>query len=213
MKTDVVAPHPRAAGAIELLIVEDEPRMREMLQRAVGEMGFAATAVGSAEQALRLMERGPGTPPPIVLLDLNLPGIGGLELLQRLRERLPSVAVIVLTGFGSLDAAQVAIRHDAIDFLTKPCRLDELEAALARAKARSAAAAPEQRDSDSSVSAGPTVASGATLDELERLHIDSALERHNGNRAAAAAELGISERTLYYRLASYARRRARWPAG
>jgi transcriptional regulator with PAS, ATPase and Fis domain len=50
------------------------------------------------------------------------------------------------------------------------------------------------------------VAPDATLEELERAHILAALERHHGNRAAVAAELGISERTLYYRLANYARR-------
>ena len=205
MKTDVAPAAPHLLRNARVLIVEDEPRMREILQRASAEMGFEAVSAGSAEQALRVLDR-PQTgvqPPGIVLLDLNLPGMGGLELLDQLRQRLPLVAVIVLTGFGSLDAAKVAIRHGVVDFLTKPCRLDELEAALARARER-CCGVPSQAVPQPTSSATPVATT--TLEELERLHIEAALDRHDGNRSAAAAELGISERTLYYRLARYARR-------
>ena len=206
MKAPVTASAPPVAHA-RVLIVEDEPRMREMLERALREIGFIATAVGSAEQAVRALARGAAALPHIVLLDLNLPGMGGLELLQHVRERLPSAAIVVLTGFGSLDAAKVAIRHDVVDFLTKPCRLDELEVAMARAGQRVAQPLLEERARASAESVTPVVVPpAATLEELEWFHIQSALDRHDGNRAAAASELGISERTLYYRLARCARR-------
>jgi DNA-binding NtrC family response regulator len=206
MTTHGAAALPHLVRNARVLIVEDEPRMREMLQRASAEMGFESASAGSAEQALRILDR-PQTaeqPPDIVLLDLNLPGMGGLELLDQLRQRLPSAAVIVLTGFGSLDAAKVAIRHGVVDFLTKPCRLDELEAALARARERHRQAPPQDVPAPTSTLAAP--APTTTLEELERLHIEAALDRHDGNRSAAAAALGISERTLYYRLSRYARR-------
>ncbi len=206
MKPVVSTSAPPVTSA-RVLVVEDEPRMREMLERALGEMGFSSTSVGSAEQALRVLTGGgTGSLPHIVLLDLNLPGMGGLELLQQLRERLPTAAAVVLTGFGSLDAAKLAIRHDVVDFLTKPCRLDELEVAMARAAQRVAQPLLEERARASAELIPPVVPPAATLEELEWFHIQSALDRHDGNRAAAAAELGISERTLYYRLARCERR-------
>ena len=189
-----------------ILIVEDELRMREMLLRAVHEMGFTASGVGTAELALKAIDQ--PSPPQIILVDLNLPGMDGLEFMQRARARRPHAAMIVLTGFGSLEAAKTAIRHDAVDFLTKPCRLDELEKALSRAQlrlqlSRELPAAIQQIDEERSAPSGEV---SGTLEAVEREQILAALERHNGNRAATAAELGISQRTLYYRLAQYSRR-------
>jgi DNA-binding NtrC family response regulator len=191
---------------LPILIVEDEVRMREMLLRAVHEMGFAASGVGTAELALKVIDQ--PSPPQIILLDLNLPGMDGLEFMQRARDRRPQAAMIVLTGFGSLEAAKTAIRHDAVDFLTKPFRLDELEKALSRAQLRLQLSRelPAIPHIDEERPAAPSGEVSGTLEEVEREQIIAALERHNGNRAATAAELGISQRTLYYRLAQYSRR-------
>jgi DNA-binding NtrC family response regulator len=189
-----------------ILVVEDEVRMREMLLRAVQEMGFAASGVGTAELALKALDQPDA--PQIILMDLNLPGMDGLEFMQRARARCPQAAMIVLTGFGSLEAAKMAIRYDAVDFLTKPCRLDELETALARAQLRIRSAAPLPAAIEH-VAETPNVFTTdgiGTLEDVEREQILAALERHDGNRAATATELGISERTLYYRLARYSRR-------
>lgn len=193
-------------AVLSILVVEDEPRMREMLMRATQEMGFAASGVGTAELALRALDQPDA--PQIILLDLNLPGMDGLEFMQRARARCPQAAIIVLTGFGSLEAAKTAIRHDAVDFLTKPCRLDELETALARAQLRiqSAVQLPAAIERAAETGKAPSIDGMGTLEEVEREQILAALERHDGNRAATAAELGISERTLYYRLARYSRR-------
>lgn len=190
----------RSTPAPAVLIVEDEVRMREMLLRAVAEIGYVATSVGSAEQALKVLRRPEVEHPRIVLLDLNLPGLNGMEFLERLRTDELDVQVIILTGFGSLEAARTAIRHDVADFLTKPCRLDELEVALSRAQSRLRRQLPQVEGVEPAAS-DPA----GTLEDVERQHILAALERHNGNRALAAAELGISERTLYYRLARYSR--------
>ncbi len=175
-----------------VLVVEDEARLREMLVSAISEMGFSAGGAPSAEDAIRALEQ---VPCDIALLDLNLPGMGGLELFQQIRGRCPDAAVIILTGYGDLEAAQQAIHLDVVDFLTKPASLGEIEAALDRAYRRTEASG-----------AGRVVPEEpATLQDSEREQILAAVERNKGNRAATAAELGISVRTLYYRLAEYER--------
>ena len=116
--------------------------------------------------------------------------------------------MIILTGFGDLEAAKRAIHLDVVDFLTKPCPLDELELALDRARTRCVKNAPPEaaevpgRDFQFAAEPAPPPA-GLSLEELEQRHILAVLEKHNGNRAATAAELGISLRKLYYRLGQY----------
>ena len=201
-----------------VLVVEDEPRLRELLLRALAGWGFDAQAVRSGEEALRSAD---ARPPEVVVLDLNLPGIDGLDLLRRLRERWPRVQAIVLTGFGSIDAAKQAIHLDVVEFLTKPCRLAELEQALDRAMRRLGPPDPpvvvipdaergDGGDSDDADDAddagGAPPANGTarrTLEEVERDHILRTLARNGGNRTATAVELGISRRTLYYKLSEY----------
>jgi DNA-binding NtrC family response regulator len=192
-----------------VLIVEDELRMREMLVRAVAELGLGVGAARTAEQALRMLDA--DAPPwTILVLDLNLPGADGLECLQMARSRRPYLQAIVLTGFGNLAAAQRAIRLHVIDFLTKPFVLDDLETALSRAQERLRAFATS--GGNATTADLPLVGldgsheaddEPATLADVERDHILAALARHSGNRAAAARDLGISERTLYYRLSQY----------
>src|SRR5215213_7478989 len=128
-----------------VLIVEDEPRLRELLAHAIGGWGFEVAQARSGEEALRLAAE---QPPDIALLDLNLPGIDGLETFRRLRERVGGVQGIVLTGFASLDAARQAIHLDVVEFLTKPAPLGELEQALDRALRRIVPAAPTVLPSD-----------------------------------------------------------------
>ncbi len=178
-----------------VLVVEDEPRLRELLQRALVGWGFDAAVVRSGEDALRLTEADPAD---VVVLDLNLPGMDGMELLTRLRARTPGIQAIILTGFASLEAARQAVHLDVVEFLTKPCHLGELEKALDRALRR----LPPQYPA--ATGGNPTQnAEGMTLHEVERQHILATLERNNGNRTATAVELGISRRTLYYKLEEY----------
>ncbi len=186
-----------------VLIVDDEPRMRDMLTRAVTELGFTVAAARSAEQAAKMVDE---TNPAIMLLDLNLPGKNGLDFLKEVHQKAPHIQTIILTGYGTLEAAKTALRNEVADFLTKPCPLDELERALSRAHQRALNA---QHAAPLTATPGPIDESPApktevrTLEDVERAHILAMLERHHGNRAATAAALGISERTLYYRLARY----------
>jgi DNA-binding NtrC family response regulator len=188
----------------QVLIVEDETRLREMLAHAVTDMGFDVSTARSAEAAVKMLDQQPAD---ILLLDLNLPGINGIELFEIIHKRWPAIQVIVLTGFGDLDVAKRAIRLDVSDFLTKPCPLGDLEIALDRARHRRLVAidptylapeAPPPPTPEPAKTAAPM-----TLEEIERAHILAALERNGGNRTATAQELGISLRTLYYRLETY----------
>lgn len=192
-----------------VLIVEDEARLRQGLMRAIPAMGFAPLEAGSAEEALKVMER---ECCEVILLDLRLPGMNGLAFFEIVRERWPATQVIITTGYGSLEAAQKAIHLDAIEFLTKPCALRDMELAIARACQRNLLAARKGSAGKPALQAAalaPTPASpaestpGQSLEELERQHILAALERSGGNRTAAALALGISRRTLHYRIKEY----------
>jgi DNA-binding NtrC family response regulator len=195
---------PPPSEAREVLIVEDETRLREMLTRAVREMGFTPAAAASAEAALREAD---SRTFDILILDLNLPGMSGLDMLERLRQSQPDIQVIILTGFGDLDAARHAIRLDVVDFLTKPCALGTLEEALDRARRRRYKnTEPEMilPEEPARFTPPPSPEDGRmSLEELEQRHILAVLEKNNGNRTATAAELGISVRKLYYRIGQY----------
>ena len=202
----------------EVLVVEDEVRIRDMLSRALKEMGYRATLASSAEAAARLMGQKEFD---ILMLDLNLPGMGGMEFFDIVRKRHRDIQVIILTGFGDLEAAKRAIHLDVVEFLTKPCALGNLEIALERARKRrrgqlvseSVAAAEPLLQFDSphgerarqpAIAVAPAGGDETlSLEELEQKHILAALQKHNGKRAAAAAELGISIRKLFYRLGEY----------
>jgi DNA-binding NtrC family response regulator len=189
-----------------VLIVEDEQRMRELLLRSLTNWGFEASAARSAEEAMRTVD---AAPPDIVLLDLNLPGMDGLQFFHALRQKQPEVQGIVLTGFANIEAAKQAVHMDMVEFLTKPCHLGEVEQALDRAMRRIAPPEPPIVPDPGFAEGGDAFdareddGSPRTLEEVEREHILSTLQRLGGNRTATATELGISRRTLYYKLTEY----------
>ncbi len=179
---------------LRVLIVEDEPRLRELLSTAIPDMGFPASTARTAEDALRIMRQDQHD---ILILDLQLPVMSGMECFEQVRRAWPRTQVIVLTGFGDLASARRAIQLEVVEFLAKPCHLHEIESALNRARARLTSTAPA-----AAASAAPEP-SGITLAQSEYNLILAALRRNAGNRTATAQELGISRRTLHYRLADY----------
>jgi two-component system, response regulator RegA len=183
---------------LRVLVVEDESRLRELLLDVIPDMGFSVAAARTAEEARRLME---AEPRDIIVLDLNLPGIGGMDFFEDLRQRWPRAQVIVVTGVGDLESARRAIHLDVVDFLTKPCHLRELEISLDRARRRMTPIDPPAAAPAAAAEKRPR----ATLKQSERELILECLARNEGNRSATAAQLGISRRTLYYKLREYAR--------
>jgi len=192
---------PPTPSDVKVLVVDDEGRLRDVLTRAIASWGFQVSGARSGEEALRLMQ---SSKFDISILDLNLPGVSGIELFEKLRAVNPEQQVIVLTGFGNLEAARATIRLDVVDFLEKPCPLCELEKSLHRATQRLVRPMPQHlvpAEKEPEADDEPV----QTLEDVEREHIISALRRNDGNRTATALELGISRRTLQYKLSEYHR--------
>lgn len=184
---------------LRVLIVEDESRLRDLLADVIPDMGYAATATRTAEEALKVME---AEPHHMIILDLQLPMMHGMQFFEIVRSKWPATQVIIVTGNGDLETAREAIHLDVVDFLSKPCHLKSLELSLDRARRRVEGArskAMEAPHEDVISQFRPSV----TLEESERVQILATLRRNAGNRTATAAELGISRRTLHYKLNQY----------
>ena len=113
-----------------VLIVDDEPSEQHALARVVGQLGYEVETASTAETALELVET---FHPTVVITDLMLPGIDGLELLQQLKTLAQPPAVLVITGYGTIETAVEAMRRGAYDFLTKPLDPVRLEVLLEKA--------------------------------------------------------------------------------
>ncbi len=110
-----------------ILIVDDEAAQRELLGDAVRALGLATVEAESGEAALELISQ---QMPDMVLLDVRLGGISGLETLRRIRQNLPDLPVLLITGFADVRQAVEAVKGGADDYLSKPIDLDELQAAI-----------------------------------------------------------------------------------
>ncbi len=111
-----------------ILVVEDEEKLRRVIELQLRSAGFEVDQAGTAEEAMRLAERADA-----VLTDLRLPGKDGLALLADLRRQNSHTPVIVMTAFGSVETAVLAMKSGASDFLLKPFSLDHLTAVLVKA--------------------------------------------------------------------------------
>jgi len=115
-----------------VLVVDDEESMRFFLRRALARRGFAVeTAADGTEGTERFL----ALRPDAVLLDVRLPGLGGRDVLERIRAADPDVPVIMMTGYATVDDAMGAMWSGATDYVRKPLRADDVAAALDRALA------------------------------------------------------------------------------
>ena len=112
-----------------VLIVDDEDSTRELCREVVEESGLRTRTASTTEKALEMLEQ---LPVDIVITDLRVPALGGLELLKRIRETYPQTAVMVLTQYGTIESAVEATRMGATDYVTKPFHVPELRAKLDR---------------------------------------------------------------------------------
>jgi DNA-binding NtrC family response regulator len=116
-----------------ILVVDDDAAFRHVVAGELRRMGHQVETAGSGEEAVAKVER---FDPEVVLLDLRLPGMDGLETLKAVRARNAATEVIMLTGHGSIDTAIESIRVGAFDYVIKPCPLDELQIRIQRALER-----------------------------------------------------------------------------
>jgi two-component system, NtrC family, response regulator AtoC len=124
-----------AAGALRLLVVEDDPRLLDILTSHLDRMGYAVRGARGGGQALQLLAE---APVDVILSDVRMPGMDGRTLLQVVRERYPDVKLVLMTAFGTVDDAVEAMKEGAYSYLTKPFKI-EVVAAVLRNAAREAA--------------------------------------------------------------------------
>ena len=111
-------------NAYKILIVDDEPLIRESLYEILRIEGYRAHMAPSAEHAIEFLQH---TPVDIIVTDMRLPKISGLELITRVKEDYPSTEIIVITGFGTIENAVEAMRYGATDYITKPINDQEIK--------------------------------------------------------------------------------------
>ncbi len=114
---------------LPLLVVEDDAAIRELLEEELNDAGYDTLGVPSAEDALALLSH---TPVAMMITDVRLPGMTGIQLLQQLRQSGSELGIIVITAFGTIDQAVEALKLGADDFLTKPLDLDAIREAVFR---------------------------------------------------------------------------------
>jgi DNA-binding response OmpR family regulator len=115
------------ADSSTILVVDDEEGIRYFLERFLTREGFQVVTAASGEAALARLA---STEFDVVLLDLKMKGIGGLDVLADLRRRWPATSVIILTAHASLESAVEALRRGAHDYLFKPCRTLDLRESI-----------------------------------------------------------------------------------
>jgi DNA-binding NtrC family response regulator len=106
-----------------VLLVDDESGFLEPLLKRLRRRGISAAASNSGEEALRRIET---EPPDVVILDVKMPGMSGLETLREIKQNRPLVEVIMLTGHASVEAAIEGMELGAFDYLMKPLELEDL---------------------------------------------------------------------------------------
>ncbi|HXX18611.1 MAG TPA: sigma-54 dependent transcriptional regulator [Candidatus Acidoferrum sp.] len=116
-------------STVTVLIVDDEDSTRNLCRDVVADSGLRARTASTTEQALDSLEQ---FPVEIVITDLRVPQLGGIELLRRIKEIYPQTAVIVLTQYGTIESAVEATRMGAADYVTKPFHVPELRAKIER---------------------------------------------------------------------------------
>jgi DNA-binding NtrC family response regulator len=118
------------AESIRVLVVDDERPTRLLMEKELPRAGYAVTSAASGEEALEQIRSADFD---VILLDLKMPGIGGMEALRRIHESGASAEVVILTGHPDVESAIQAMKLGAYDYLTKPFRLSEVEEVIRRA--------------------------------------------------------------------------------
>jgi len=171
-------------GSQTLLLVDDDGVLRERLARAFRDRGFEVASARNVEEALALAR---ADPPELAVVDLKMPGRGGLELIGELRSIEPETRIVVLTGYGSVATALEAVRLGAVHYLAKPADADEILAAFSR-----------NGGEPVGIPGGRTETPSLARAEWE--HIERVLLDCGGNVSEAARRLGIHRRSLQRKL-------------
>jgi len=116
-----------------VLVVDDEVPFVETLVKRLDKRGVKVNSAHSGQEALDTLESGGATKTDVVILDVKMPVMDGLETLSAIKEQHPLIEVIMLTGHATVESAIEGMKHGAFDYLMKPCDLDVLMAKLTEA--------------------------------------------------------------------------------
>ena len=166
-----------------LLIVDDDATFLSVLARALARQGFDVSTAETPEEAL---SRSAEVRPEGILLDLNLDGRSGLNLIAPLREQLPAARIVILTGYASIQTTVLAMRQGANHYLPKPADVGDIVQAL-----RGDLTLPEDAPALDQLS----------VQHLEWEYIQRKLAQYGGNISATARALKMHRRTLQRKLA------------
>lgn len=167
------------------LLIDDDETFTATLARSLGRRGLNTVVAHSPAEALEQLS---ATKPGRCVLDLNLAGESGLQLLPELLAVRPELDVLILTGYGSIATAVEAMRKGAVNYLCKPVTADQIIEGFQ----------PERQEP--SLRRQPP-----SVEELEWEHIQRVLTEHDGNISATARALNMHRRTLQRKLAKHSR--------
>src|SRR6059058_3512919 len=122
---DRVEPH----KSLRVLFVDDERSLQEFMRSELPRLGHEVTVCPDGKAALKALEKSTFD---AAILDLRMPGMTGIEVLEHLKKVSPDTEAVVMTGHASIETATMALRLGAADYLTKPCKLADIEAVLTR---------------------------------------------------------------------------------
>lgn len=188
-RTATSRPTSSAGAPVDVLVIDDEASIREGCLQALEEMGYHTAVAEDGARGLEVLEE---LHPRVVLLDLRMPGVSGIEVLERLPGIDPRIIPIVITGYGTLDTAVTSMKLGAVDFLNKPFDPDQLLGVVERALRQHAAfeAVPEVVQATPPVEPRPKGREDLLLDGLETMGEAYALGERDG---AFARELRALE--------------------
>jgi two-component system response regulator RegA len=170
-----------------VLVVDDDDVFRNRLRRAFAQRSWDAEAAPNGAEALKFAQE---RSPDLVVVDLRMPGMGGLDLVEELRRTDSTMRIIMLTGYGSIPTAIAAVKRGADHYLSKPADVDQILAAYENLRS-----AP-----DTEPEVPETVPS---LARVEWEHMQRVITDCNGNISQAARLLGIHRRSLQRKLSKF----------
>ena len=174
-----------------IILVDDEDHFRERLARAFTKRGYTVFQAANVDNALNEIKE---NRPDWALVDLKMPEKSGLDLIREAKEFMPTLKIVVLTGYGSIATATEAIKLGAYYYLPKPADVDDILTAF-------------ERDDDLPVESDQADFEVPSLARAEWEHIQRVLNDCDNNITAAAHKLGIHRRTLQRKLYKYAPRK------
>lgn len=179
-----------------LLVVDDDEALRTRLVQALVDRGLSVSAAANYDEAMAAAFK---ETPELALVDLRLPGRSGLDIVRRLKELDDTTNVVVLTGYGSLNAAVESLRLGATTYLTKPVDADQILAAFDGTNGSGRSAAIEPAPAGSAATELPPASSTLTRREWE--HIQRVLRECGGDVSQAARRLKMHRRSFERKLA------------